>query len=86
MLEMLARVEAVLRRTPVSASASTFRRWIKCLSILTAGRYTGTGAAGTDPKEYELLEVLVKNREYCPGQERLLELVWGYDFEGRQDS
>lgn len=34
------------------------------------------------PKEYELLEVLVNNRNIALSRERLLELVWGYDFEG----
>lgn len=34
------------------------------------------------PKEYRLLEVLVQNLNIALSRERLLELVWGYDFEG----
>ena len=34
------------------------------------------------PKEYELFETLVVNRNIALSRERLLELVWGYDFEG----
>ncbi|MFD3260024.1 response regulator transcription factor [Paenibacillus lentus] len=80
MMELLARVEAVLRRTQ------------KGLSVFEAGNvkidwdgrqvfYKGQAVECT-PKEYELLEVLVRNRNIALSRERLLELVWGYDFEG----
>ena len=34
------------------------------------------------PKEYELLEVLIRNRNIALSREKLLDLVWGYDFDG----
>ena len=34
------------------------------------------------PKEFELLEVLINNCNIALSRGRLLELVWGYDFEG----
>ena len=34
------------------------------------------------PREYDLLETLIKNRNIALSRERLLELVWGYDYEG----
>jgi DNA-binding response OmpR family regulator len=34
------------------------------------------------PQEFELLNVLVKNRNIALSREKLLELAWGYDFEG----
>lgn len=34
------------------------------------------------PKEYDLLETLITNRNIALSREKLLELVWGYDFEG----
>ena len=34
------------------------------------------------PKEFELFEVLVKNRNIAMSREKLLELAWGFDFEG----
>ena len=33
-------------------------------------------------KEYELLEVLIKNPRKVFGREELLQQVWGYDFMG----
>lgn len=34
------------------------------------------------PKEFELLEVLIKNRNIALSREKLLELVWGYEYMG----
>lgn len=34
------------------------------------------------PKEYRLLEQLMRNRGVVLSRERLLELCWGYDYEG----
>lgn len=80
MLELLARVEAILRRTQKHASEFILdqvrinfdSRQVYCKGILL----------DLTPKEYELLEVLINNRNIALSRERLLELVWGYDFEG----
>lgn len=80
MLEMLARVEAVLRRT--QTSASTFRLDKVLINFDSRQVYREQELLELTPKEYELMEVLVKNRNIALARERLLELVWGYDFEG----
>lgn len=80
MLEMLARVEAVLRRT--QTSASTFRLDKVLINFDSRQVYREQELLELTPKEYELLEILVKNRNIALARERLLELVWGYDFEG----
>ena len=80
MLEMLARVEAVLRRT--QTSASTFRLDKVLINFDSRQVYREQELLELTPKEYELLEVLVKTRNIALARERLLELVWGYDFEG----
>ena len=80
MLEMLARVEAVLRRT--QTSASTFRLDKVLINFDSRQVYREQELLELTPKEYDLLEVLVKNRNIALARERLLELVWGYDFEG----
>lgn len=79
-LEMLARVEAVLRRT--QTSASTFQLDKVLINFDSRQVYREQELLELTPKEYELLEVLVKNRNIALARERLLELVWGYDFEG----
>lgn len=79
-LELLARVEAVLRRTgagdrEVEAGG--------CRIDLAQRRVTREGAEiPLKPQEYALLEVLVRNRNLALSREKLLELAWGYDYEG----
>ena len=34
------------------------------------------------PKEYLLLKALLENRERVLGRDKLLDLVWGIDFDG----
>ncbi|ALS22879.1 MULTISPECIES: response regulator transcription factor [Paenibacillus] len=80
MLELLARVEAVLRRTQKNKScfeAGAVRIDFDSRQVFYMGQLVEC-----TPKEFELLEVLVKNRNIALSRERLLELVWGYDYEG----
>lgn len=80
MLELLARVEAVLRRTLKSRSCfevDGVKIDFDSRQIFLRGR-----PVDCTPKEYALLEALVNNRNIALSRERLLELVWGYDFEG----
>ena len=34
------------------------------------------------PREFDLLEVIIRNRNKALSREKLLELAWGYDFMG----
>lgn len=79
MLELIARVEAVLRRTLKTESFEVDGVKIDFESHLIS---VGNQTVCCTPKEYALLEVLVQNRNIALSRERLLELVWGYDFEG----
>lgn len=80
MLELLARVEVVLRHTQKHDGAFS----LGDVRIRFSGRqvYRGDALLDLTPKEFELLEVLVSNRNIALSRDRLLELVWGYDFEG----
>lgn len=80
MLELLARVEAVLRRTQKNKSyfeVGTVRIDFDSHQVFYMGQLVEC-----TPKEFELLEVLVNNRNIALSRDRLLELVWGYDYEG----
>lgn len=80
MLELLARVEAVLRRTQKNPSCfelGDVRIDFDSHQVFHNGRLVEC-----TPKEYDLLEVLVNNRNIALSRNKLLELVWGYDFEG----
>lgn len=80
MLELLARVEAVLRRT--QKTSSCFEAENVKIDFNSHQIFHNGQLVECTPKEYELLEVLVNNRNIALSRERLLELVWGYDFEG----
>ncbi|KAB1440163.1 response regulator transcription factor [Candidatus Galacturonibacter soehngenii] len=80
MLELLARVEAVLRRT--KKTANRFEQGDVKVDFDSHQVFCKDRLIECTPKEYELLEVLVNNRNIALSRERLLELVWGYDFEG----
>ena len=80
MLELAARVEAVLRRTK-KAEAEFMMGDLKCDFDRHQVFLSGTAVECT-PKEYELLEVLIRNRNIALSREKLLDMVWGYDFEG----
>ncbi|WP_040949610.1 response regulator transcription factor [Gorillibacterium massiliense] len=79
MLELLARVEAVLRRT---IKKSSFAVGDVRIDFDSRQVFCHEQPIECTPKEYELLEVLVKNRNIALSRERLLELAWGYDYEG----
>lgn len=80
MLELLARVEAVLRRTQKTTSCFELEN-VK-VDFGSHQVFYNDQLVECTPKEYELLEVLVNNRNIALSREKLLELVWGYDFEG----
>lgn len=80
MLELLARVEAVLRRT--KKTENHFELAYVKVDFDSRQVFCKENLVDCTPKEYELLEVLVNNRNIALSRERLLELVWGYDFEG----
>lgn len=80
MLELLARVDAVLRRTKKEAKFFA----IDNVTIHFDSRQIFWDGAVIDctPKEFDLLEALVVNRNIALSREKLLNLAWGYDYEG----
>ena len=80
MLELLARIEAVLRRTQKSISVFSLDNAEVDLSSRTVK--VGGIVIDLSPREYELLEVLIRNRNIALSRDKLLELAWGYDYAG----
>lgn len=80
MLELAARVEALLRRTKKAEKyfeLDNVRLDFERRLILVDGK-----PVDCTPKEYDLFVSLVKNRNIALSREKLLDLVWGYDFDG----
>lgn len=79
-IELVERVKAVLRRTKADPDIFEFDD-IK-IEFNNRRVYKGGSEVTLRPREFDLLEVLVTNRNLALSREKLLELVWGYDFEG----
>ena len=80
MLELLARVEAVLRRTKKNETVFSLDNVIVNLTerkIKVSGK-----ELLLMPQEFELLEILIRNKNIALTREKLLELAWGYDYMG----
>ena len=79
-LELLARVEAVLRR--VHAGAEVFDLGDCHVEFGTHRVFVAGREVALTPQEFMLLGVLVRNRNLALSREKLLQLAWGYDYEG----
>ncbi|HIR02818.1 MAG: response regulator transcription factor [Acutalibacteraceae bacterium] len=81
-MELVSRVKALLRRCEEEQKSVVLQYG----SIVVDDFKHSVTVDGTPCiltyKEYELLKYLILNKEIALTRERLLEKVWGYDFEG----
>lgn len=79
-VELIERVKAVLRRTKADSTVFEFDD----IRIEFGNRrvYKSGEEVGLKPKEFDLLEALINNCNLALTREKLLRLVWGYDYEG----
>ena len=90
MRELIARVEALLRRpaleakSPVSSDDSRHRLHHETLRIDTLSKEVRVGEALLDltPKEYEVLEFLAAHPQQVLSREQIVERLWGWDYQG----
>jgi len=81
--ELLARLRALLRRAERPLVADEMTLGDVTLNFTThVVRRAGREVALT-PKEYTLLETLIRNRGRVMSRDQLLERVWGYDADPR---
>lgn len=82
MMELISRVKAVLRRTKREVKNEQYEiRNLVLDQKKHEVRVDGTPVTLT-LKEFELLELLIRNKNIVLSRDRLLEEVWGYDFDG----
>ena len=82
MMELVSRIKAVLRRTKKKEEntllcAGSIVINEKKHEVLVEGE-----SVGLTLKEYEMLRRLIKNKGIVLTRDRLLEEIWGYDFDG----
>ncbi|MDE5983945.1 MAG: response regulator transcription factor [Eubacterium sp.] len=79
-MELVSRVKAILRRTEKRAKPILEYKNIE----LDEGRHTvliNGSEIELTYKEYEILKHLIRNKGIVLTRDRLMEIVWGYDFE-----
>ena len=79
-LELLARVQAVLRRTQKEDTQFVVDDVV--VDIAGHKAYLKGEEADLAPQEFELLRTLIVNRNIALSRDKLLELAWGYDYAG----
>lgn len=80
MLELIARVNVVLHR---QHKDSKIFQLGNTRVDLQQHRVTRNGEEVLlTPREFRLLEVLIQNRNIALSREKLLELAWGFDYQG----
>ena len=85
--ELVARVKAILRRAERAARPAGAAGLVRLadLSIDPAGRTVSVAGrpAALRTKEFDLLLALAENRGVVLTREKLLDLVWGFEFVGQ---
>lgn len=85
-LEVKARIKAIMRRTTVRDSASNAPKTIVngdlCLDCDSRRVYIAGKEVNLTAKEFDVLELLALNPNKVYSRENLLKLVWGSDYPG----
>ena len=81
--ELVARLQSLLRRSKMAAVATASTISVGPLWIDEARRFATVGETRLDlsRREFDLLVAFATNRNLVLSRVRLLELVWGYDFD-----
>jgi two-component system response regulator PrrA len=80
--ELVARLEALLRRRATASAQSSETVAIGALEVDIPGRCTRVNGAEVlmTKREFDLLAVLAEHKTAALSRTQLLEMVWGYDF------
>lgn len=84
--ELLARIKAILRRADRGSNRGNAPEQIRIGNLRIDARRRSVEVAGRmvelRMKEFDLLQTLAENMGMVFSRERLLDVVWGYDFAG----
>ncbi len=79
--ELLARVNALARRPPLSDTPTSLRAGDLEINLLKRGVIRGGKAIELQPREFQLLEYLMRNTDRVVTRTMLLEAVWDFRFD-----
>lgn len=80
MLELIARVNLVLQKTQKDSQGI----WLGDVYVNLEARTVSKDGEEIElaKQEFDLLEILIRNRNIALSREKLLDLAWGYDYMG----
>ena len=79
-IELLARIESVLRRSNKGSNEFKYKNIV--VNFDKREVLLDNTPVELTNKEFELLEIFIQNKNLALSREKLLELVWGYEFFG----
>lgn len=83
--ELMARVRALFRRSTPTSRPEVLRFADLALDTGTHRAYRGERAIDLTAKEYELLELFMRNPRQVLTRDLIFDRVWGYDFGGESN-
>ncbi len=82
-LELKARVRALLRRAgPRESKPEQIESGAIRLDLSSRNAYRDGVLADLTAKEFDLVDLLIRNPNRVYSRENLLDLIWGYDYQG----
>lgn len=85
-LEVKARIKAIMRRTGKPAAAETKKKVVEAGDLVLDCESRRVSIAGKEinltAKEFDVLELLVFSPNKVYSRENLLDIVWGYEYPG----
>jgi two-component system response regulator MprA len=83
--ELLARIRALLRRSESASKEKPLAYADLSLDPLTRETRRGNRSFTLTPREFDLLHYLLRHPRQVLARERILQEVWGYDFDGNDN-
>lgn len=81
--ELLARVNALARRPPLNETPTQLRAGDLEMDLLQRSVVRGGRTVDLQPREFQLLEYLLRNKDRVVTRTMLLEAVWDFHFDPR---
>jgi DNA-binding response OmpR family regulator len=82
-VELLARIRSILRRAKKYSLENTKAEFDDIIILFEQRKVLKGGVEiSLTPKEFDLLRIIYENRGIALSREKLLNIVWEYDFEG----
>lgn len=80
--ELVARAKAILRRSGFKHDEDSFKFGVVNINFREHEVFKGETKVDLTLKEFELLEILIKNKGRVMTRDFLLEKIWGYEYMG----